>query len=527
VASGYERFLRPCLGTTIAPQRGAIFRQTLLERAPQGPCRVDAREGHGHDRVAQGPELERPGLTLPRAPWNGEAARGTAEGEDALGGGPLVPAPDEDAGRTELEAPQAPDLDLQGALDAADALWLHLSSLLVHAPEDSLRDVPKHVAVTLAAVVLAALLGSAGARGATPPSVEARAVLVADGRTGDILYERNADARMAMASITKLMTAIVTLEHAAPGETVRVSPQAIGRGGSSIFLTAGERLRVRELLAAALIQSANDAAFALAADVGDGSLKRFVGMMNAKAAELGLDGTTYVRPDGLDVRGHVSTARDTFELARLAMREPLIRELVRKRKAQIPPDRTLKSWNDLLWTFPGMIGVKTGHTDRAGWAEVAAARRGPTTVYAVVLGSPSRERRNADLTKLLEWGFDRWARYTVVHKGERYATASVPFAEDEPLELVAAAGASELVRLDDGTQFVERVVAPEMVDLPVSKGEKLGEIVVTKGDAEVARVDLVAARDVPEPSFQERVGWYADRALDEAGDILATVIPGL
>jgi len=387
--------------------------------------------------------------------------------------------------------------------------------------------VRKHAAVILAVVLLAALLGSTGAAASSPPPVKARAALVADGRTEDILYERNADQRMAMASLTKLMTALVTLEHARPGETVKVARRAIGRGGSSIFLTAGERLRVRDLLAAALIQSANDAAFALAADVGDGSIGRFVRMMNAKASELGLDGTSYVRPDGLDVAGHVSTARDTFQLARLVMQEPLVRKLVRKRTTEIPPDRKLRNWNDLLWTFPGMIGVKTGHTDRAGWAEVAAARRGPTTVYAVILGSPSRARRNADLTRLLEWGFDQWARFTLVRKGEGYATTAVPFAEDEPLELVAAAGTSELVRFGDGTQFAERVVAPEMVDLPVAKGQKLGEIVVTDGDAEVARVDLVAARDVPEPSFWERVGWYADRALDEAGDILASVIPGI
>jgi D-alanyl-D-alanine carboxypeptidase (penicillin-binding protein 5/6) len=323
------------------------------------------------------------------------------------------------------------------------------------------------------------------------------------------------------------MTALVTLENARPGEMVTVARQAVAPGGSSIFLTAGERLRVRDLLAAALIQSANDAAFALAAEVGDGSVKRFVGMMNDKAAELGLEGTSYVRPDGLDAQGHVSTARDTLELARVAMQEPLIRELVGKRTAEIPPDRELRSWNDLLWTYRGLLGVKTGHTDKAGWAEVAAARRGPTTVYAVILGSPSRSRRNADLTKLLDWGFDRYARFTLVRAGERYATAAVPFAENETLELVAAADASKLIRLGDGTQFVERIVAPAMVELPVEKGEKLGEIVVTDGDKEVARVDLVAARDIPEPSLGERVGWYADRALDEAGDILASAIPGL
>jgi D-alanyl-D-alanine carboxypeptidase (penicillin-binding protein 5/6) len=308
---------------------------------------------------------------------------------------------------------------------------------------------------------------------------------------------------------------------------VTVAPQAVSPGGSSIFLTAGERLRVRDLLAAALIQSANDSAFALAAEVGDGSIKRFVRMMNEKAEELGLDETHYVRPDGLDVAGHVSTARDTLRLARAAMRQPLVRQLVRKQTAQIPPGRTLQSWNDLLGTFPGLIGVKTGHTDNAGWAEVAAARRGPTTVYAVVLGSPTRAKRNADLAELLEWAFDQYATFTLVREGERYATAAVPFAEDEQLELVAAEGASKLIRLGDGSQFVERVVAPTMVELPVRKGQKLGEVVVMDGDEEVARVDLVAGRDIVEPSFQERARWYADRALDEAGDLLGSIVPGL
>jgi D-alanyl-D-alanine carboxypeptidase (penicillin-binding protein 5/6) len=398
--------------------------------------------------------------------------------------------------------------------------------LLLHATEDSLRDVRKRVSLTLLATLLAALLVGAAAA-ASPPSVEARAVLVADGRTGDVLYARGADRRMPMASITKLMTALVTLEHAGPREMVTVSRQAVGRGGSSIFLRPGEQLRVRELLAAALIQSANDSAFALAAEVGDGSISRFVRMMNAKAAELGLDGTHYVRPDGLDVAGHVSTARDTFRLARVAMDEPLVRKLVRKRTAEIPPGRKLRNWNDLLWTFPGLIGVKTGHTDDAGWTEVAAARHGPTTVYAVILGSPSRAKRNADLTRLLDWGFDQYARFPLVREGRRYATATIPFAEEERLELVAADGAARLVRLGDGTRFVQEVFAPEMVPLPVQQGQKLGEIVVSDGDREVARVDLVAARDVPEPSFQERAGWYADRALDEAGDMLAAVIPGL
>ena len=374
---------------------------------------------------------------------------------------------------------------------------------------------------------LAALLAAAGvAAAAAPPPVDADAVVVADGRTGDVLYASNEDERVPMASITKLMTAIVTLEHARPRDVVTVSPQAVGRGGSSVFLVPGEQLRVRDLLAAALIQSANDAAFALAAHVGDGSVQRFVGMMNARAAELGLENTHYARPDGLDTPGHYSTAEDTLRLARVAMREPLVRKLVRTRTMRVG-NRTFRNWNDLLWTFDGLFGMKTGHTNDAGWTEVAAARRDGTPLYAVVLGSPTRAGRNADLTELLDWGFDQYARFALVREGERYATASIPFAEDERLELVAAEGASRVVRLGSGTQFVEHVVAPAMVELPVRRGEKLGEVVVTDGEREVARVDLVAARDVEAPGFGERAGWYAERALDEAGSMVSAVLPGI
>jgi serine-type D-Ala-D-Ala carboxypeptidase (penicillin-binding protein 5/6) len=372
---------------------------------------------------------------------------------------------------------------------------------------------------------LALLAAAAAAGAAPPPSVDARAVLVADGRTGDVLYARDEDEQMPMASITKLMTALVTLERARPRDLVTVAPQAVGQGGSTIFLVPGEQLTVRDLLAAALIQSANDAAFALAAHVGDGSVSRFVRLMNEEAAELGLDSTRYARPDGLDTPKHYTTAEDTFELARLAMQRPLVRRLVRTRTMRIG-NRTLRSWNDLLWTFDGLIGVKTGHTDDAGWTEVAAARRDGTTLYAVVLGSPTRAGRNADLTELLEWGFDQYARFTLVREGERHATAAIPFSE-ERVDLVAAEDASHVVRLGSGTEFVERVVAPQTVELPLRRGQKLGEIVVTDGEREVARVDLVAARDVDEPGFGERAGWYAERALDEAESMLSAVLPGI
>jgi D-alanyl-D-alanine carboxypeptidase len=377
------------------------------------------------------------------------------------------------------------------------------------------------------AVVVALLAGGARvAAAADPPPVEARAVVVADGRTGDVLYERNADRRIAIASITKLMTALVTLERARPGDTVTIPRGGDVPGGSSIFLVPGERLSVHDLLAAALIQSANDAAYALARHVGDGSVKRFVRLMNAKASELGLEDTHFARPDGLDAPGHYSTAEDVLRLARIAMEEPLVRRLVRRKAYHIAGGRTLHTWNDLLATYPGLYGVKTGHTDHARWSEVAAARRDGSSTWAVVLGSPTRAKRNAAVASLLDWGSDQYARFTLVRGGERYATAAIPFS-DERLELVAAGSASRVVRLGDGTAFVERVVAPETVELPVAKGQKLGEVVVLDGARVVARRPLVASRDLSAPSFGERLGWYADRTLDEAGDVLSSIVPGL
>ena len=391
----------------------------------------------------------------------------------------------------------------------------------LHALSYSLHVVLRRLAPLLVATALLfAWAGQAG--GAPAPPVAAKAVLVGDGKTGEILFERNAEARVPMASITKLMTALVTLENRRPDDVVTVHGPAPSIGESTIQLRAGEKLPVGDLLAAALIQSANDAAYALASEVGDGSVPTFVALMNAKARELGLADTRYARPDGLDTPAHYSSAEDTFALARTAMARPVVRRLVRMRRADIAGGRTVRTWNDLLATFPGLNGVKTGHTDRAGWSEVASARRDGTNVYAVILGRPNRAQRNADLAKLLEWGFDQYGRVTFIREGQRYATTAVPFSE-ERVELVALGSADDVIRLRPGTRFEERVVAPAMVDLPVRRGQRLGEVIVTDGDRVVARQPLVATRSVAEPSFGDRVGWYADRTLDEAGSMLANV----
>jgi len=252
----------------------------------------------------------------------------------------------------------------------------------------------------LIAGLLLLLVAAPSALAATPPpSVDASAALLVDVDAGETLYALNPDKRLPMASLTKLMTALLTIENTKKDDVVRVEGPAPSVGESTINLQAGEKLKVGDLLAAALIQSANDAAYALATDVG-GTVKKFVEMMNQRAAELGLEHTHYVVPDGLDTPGHYSSARDTYTLAREDMKHALFRRIVARTGGEIAGGRTLYAWNDLLKTYPGTIGIKTGHTDRAGWSEIAAAERDGVTMYSVILGGPSRNRRNRDLAAL-------------------------------------------------------------------------------------------------------------------------------
>jgi D-alanyl-D-alanine carboxypeptidase (penicillin-binding protein 5/6) len=371
----------------------------------------------------------------------------------------------------------------------------------------------------VASVGVAILAATAGALAGPAPRVDASAVLVGNGATGLILHGERQGARQAIASITKIMTALVVMERATPNEIVRVAGPAPAIGEATIGLRAGERLTVRELLTAMLVESANDAAFALAYHVGDGSISRFVSLMNAKAQELGLADTRFARPDGLDAAGHYSSARDIFKLARVAMRKPLFRELVRIRRATVA-GRPIVNRNDLLSSYPGTFGVKTGHTIGAGWSQVAAARRAGVTIYAVLLGGASREGRNGDLTRLLDWGFDQYRRVAIVSAGETYARAAVPFS-DRRLALVAEESVVTLAQV--GRPLVERVVAPAMVALPVEEGETLGELRVFEGRKLIAIRPLTAAESIEEPSLGQRLRWYAGRALDHAGDALSSL----
>jgi len=364
------------------------------------------------------------------------------------------------------------------------------------------------IAVAGAAVMLAAPAHAA------VPAVNARAFFVVDDTTGDVLAQHAANTRLPVASITKLMTVLVTLEHARLSDVVTVRRQAAAVGESTINLRPGERITVRELLAGALIQSANDAADALADYVGHGNDAAFVAMMNADAKRLGLFGTHFVRPDGLDAPGHVSTARDITRLAQELMKRPVVRALVRARSATIAGGRTLHTWNDLLGVFRGLVGVKTGHTGGAGWCQVAEVKRDGLDVYATILGSPTRGGRNADLAALLRWAFAVERPAWIIAPGRVYVRVAAGYGR-AAIPLVAAQPLLRVVRVD--RPLVERVLAPAAVKLPVHRGDRLGEVRVFSGQTLVGRRPLVAARSVSRPGVFGRLGFYGGRTFSHIG----------
>lgn len=359
------------------------------------------------------------------------------------------------------------------------------------------------------AVAIAALVIATPAQGATAPAIQAQAYIVQSSVDGHTLAARAADAPRAMASITKLMTALVALEHLSLDEVVTVPSAAARVGESSLGLRAGQRLTVRDLLIGTLVPSANDAATTLAVAAA-GSEARFVTLMNRKARELGLSRTHFRNPHGLDQAGHVSTARDIAVLVRDALRVPAIRRYAGMPRATLSNGRVVESTDNLLGRFPGIVGGKTGHTWNAGWSQAAFARRGAVGVTAVVLGAPSEIRRDRDLEALLRFGLDSYRMTTVVTGGRTYATIPVGWGR-APIRVVAPRTIVRPAATD--RPLTERVVVPAVSSLPVAAGERLGTVVVSDGLRVVARSPLVAATSRSAPGAGAKAWWVTRRAV--------------
>ncbi len=361
----------------------------------------------------------------------------------------------------------------------------------------------------VAALALFVGWGADVAHAQDAPDVAARAWVLTDVRSGEYLAGENASARLPMASTTKIMVALVALQEADLEEEVTVSEEAAAFARppySNVGLVAGDVLSARELLMATMISSGDDAAYALAEHLGDGSAQGFVDEMNRETEALGLEDTRFENPVGFDARDQYSSARDLARMTHLAMGYPEFREMVSTTYATISTqDREIElvSTNDLLFTYPPATGVKTGTTPRAGPSLVASAAAENESYVSVVLDS--REDRFAASIRALEHGFATYDREELVQGGERYATVEKPYRRGETVELVARESVDGLV---DGSSDVEHE-ASVFEDLPAAAapGAKLGEIVVMVDGERVGESPLVAQKGYDDASLWERV-WY-------------------
>jgi D-alanyl-D-alanine carboxypeptidase (penicillin-binding protein 5/6) len=334
-----------------------------------------------------------------------------------------------------------------------------------------------------------------------PPAITATAAVLMDARTGQVLYERAPRLRWPPASTTKILTAILVREHLPLDREVPISTRASAqRSGSAIGLEAGERWRVRDLLYALLLNSANDAAVALA-EAASGSVEAFARLMNAKARALGARDSHFVVPHGLYHPDHYSTAYDLALIARYALRDPVLAEIFRTQRWTLNRPgggvRVLENRNRLLRIYPGADGVKTGWITQSGQCLVASATRGNWQLIAAVLNSSDIY---ADASRLLDYGFQHFTLVKVAAKGQILGRR---FIEGQRLEAITPEDVYAV--LPRGEQATVRLSFREDLSLPIRAGTPVGEVAYLAGGRVVARTPLVAREDVSRPGLRAKL----------------------
>ena len=339
------------------------------------------------------------------------------------------------------------------------------------------------------------------------PDLTAEAALLLDMTTGDVLYERNANAKLYPASMTKMMTCILALENMDLSKYITVQYNDIkGVTGDKLNLYSGEEMNVGTMISAMMVISANDAANVLAREVA-GSVEAFASMMNAKAAEIGCTGTNFVNANGLHDVNHYSTASDIAKIAMYCMENEVFRRVVARSEFTVPvtnktSERYLKTTNWLLsegdYKYDGCIGIKTGSTTPAGGCLCAAATRGNTTLLSVVMKSESIEARFTDSIALLDYGFDNFRTVSITAPAEIPETTSVKGGRAKTVAIdVPSFNAVETIPNTVKSDILNaKIVLEEKIQAPIKAGDVVGKLQIVDGEDIVKEYDITAKESV-------------------------------
>lgn len=316
---------------------------------------------------------------------------------------------------------------------------------------------------------------------------------------GRVLWSREPDMRHSIASITKLMTALVAVENGNLDDVVTVPKLSTQVGESTSNLKTGEKITLKDLLGALLVKSGNDAAITVAVHI-SGNTEEFVKLMNEKAAELGMTGTQFKNPHGLDAPGHYSTARDVSVMTRAAMSYPILKEIVGTKLYKIVDNKAthkLSNTNLLLWKYQGTNGAKTGWTGDAGYCLSAAAERNSIQLFAVTLGTTTDIARFNESAELLDFGFAHYRNQEIAVKNTIVGNARIL---DYPKKTVSV-GIDEDVTIPifDFAGEISRTYEIPEVHAPLKKGDSVGVAQYRQGDMMIATVPLTAQADVDKP----------------------------
>jgi len=351
----------------------------------------------------------------------------------------------------------------------------------------------------------------------TPVNITAPAAILIDAKSGKVLYEKNADEKHYPASTTKIMTGILAMERGNFDEivTVGTNPPLIKKGSSQIYLVPGEQLTMNDLIYALMLESANDAAIAIAEHI-SGTVEEFTKLMNAKAKEVGANNTNFVNPNGLHDNNHYTTARDLALIAKYAMNNQKFRDVVSQVKYTIPKTNKqdernyITNSNRLLWTlndkyrYEHAIGIKTGYTTEAKNCLVGGAKKDDVELISVVLAADGTQVYT-DTIALFNYGFENFENVELLRKDQIAATAPVANS-DEKINLVAAESYSLLLSESEKIRLTTDIKIKDKIMAPVAKGDVLGEMYIYLDGKEIKKIDLLSSVDLNPP--QKKAGWW-------------------
>lgn len=338
---------------------------------------------------------------------------------------------------------------------------------------------------------------------------QAVSAIVMDAATGTVLFEKNSDAKLPPASVTKVMTMLLTMEAIESGKAklidkIRTSERAASMGGSQIFLEPGEEMSLEEMLKAIALGSANDASVAVAEHLA-GSEEEFVRLMNERAQELGMRNTHFVNCNGLPADNHYSSAHDIAIMSRELLKHEMILKWTSLYQDYLRKDSEKPFWlvntNKLVRFYQGVDGLKTGFTGESKYCLSATAKRGNFRVISVVMGEPTSAVRNSEIAGMLDWAFANFDSQALYKKGQLIQQAHVDKGMTESVPLMAKDTVGILTKKGEKKESFTHKVELSPIQAPIQKGTVVGYILILKNGQEISRTEITVGQDVAKAGF--------------------------